>query len=161
MKWHQKHAVALAAAAVILGSTGVAYAADLGGMRTTVTMWLHGEQTELEARPTEDGGWNFYEEGSDEPVLGGGGVWYDFWGREHPISAQEVADSRRLEVNIAEDGTVWLEIEDGRWDITDLLEKTGTAHVHAKEMYVTIEEGGTLLTGGPVPEPDVTYTELD
>ena len=74
MNFWQKHAAALGAALVIAGSTGVAYAADLGGIRTTVNVWLHGEQKELEAVPDGSGGYEFYETGSDEPIGGGGGI---------------------------------------------------------------------------------------
>lgn len=51
MKFYTKHAAAVAAAMVIVASTGVAYAADLGGLRTTVNVWLRGENKEIVADP--------------------------------------------------------------------------------------------------------------
>ena len=53
MKKTRKHAymgtaAAIAAALLIAGSTGVAYAANVGGIQRTIQLWIHGDQTDAE-----------------------------------------------------------------------------------------------------------------
>ena len=159
----QKHAAALGAALVIAGSTGVAYAADLGGIRTTVNVWLHGEQKELEAVPDGSGGYEFYETGSDEPIGGGGGIWYDENGVEHAASAQEVAENLASPVEVREDGTVWLSVNDQTWDITDYIQSGKAENFHAGSRYfrVLVEGTGVQTQTSDRPEPGIAYIELD
>ena len=44
---HRNLLVAAVAMLVVLAGSGTAYAADLGGIRETVQMWIHGEQTDV------------------------------------------------------------------------------------------------------------------
>lgn len=163
MNFWQKHAAALGAALVIAGSTGVAYAADLGGIRTTVNVWLHGEQKELEAVPDGSGGYEFYETGSDEPIGGGGGIWYDENGVEHEASAQDVAENLASPVEVREDGTVWLSVNDRTWDITDYIQSGKSENFHAGSRYfrVLVEGTGVQTQTSDRPEPGIAYIELD
>ena len=61
MKNSRKHAymnkIAAAAAvvAVLAGSTGVAYAANVGGIQRTLQLWLYGDQTNAELVIDENG----------------------------------------------------------------------------------------------------------
>ena len=41
-----KTAAAVIAGCIILGGTGTAYAANVGGIQRTVQIWLHGDQTQ-------------------------------------------------------------------------------------------------------------------
>lgn len=163
MNFWQKHAAALGAALVIAGSTGVAYAADLGGIRTTVNVWLHGEHTQLDAVPNGTGGYEFYETGSDEPIGGGGGVWIDENGVEHAASAQEVAENLASPVEVREDGTVWLSVNDRTWDITDYIQSGKSENFHAGSRYfrVLVEGTGVQTQTSDRPEPGIAYIELD
>lgn len=163
MNFWQKHAAALGAALVIAGSTGVAYAADLGGIRTTVNVWLHGEHTQLDAVPNGTGGYEFYETGSDEPIGGGGGVWIDENGVEHAASAQEVAENLASPVEVREDGTVWLSVNDQTWDITDYIQSGKSENFHAGSRYfrVLVEGTGVQTQTSDRPEPGIAYIELD
>ncbi|OLU45968.1 hypothetical protein [Faecalibaculum rodentium] len=163
MNFWQKHAAALGAALVIAGSTGVAYAADLGGIRTTVNVWLHGEHTQLDAVPNGTGGYEFYETGSDEPIGGGGGVWIDENGVEHAASAQEVAENLASPVEVREDGTVWLSVNDQTWDITDYIQSGKAENFHAGSRYfrVLVEGTGVQTQTSDRPEPGIAYIELD
>lgn len=163
MNFWQKHAAALGAALVIAGSTGVAYAAVLGGIRTTVNVWLHGEHTQLDAVPNGTGGYEFYETGSDEPIGGGGGVWIDENGVEHAASAQEVAENLASPVEVREDGTVWLSVNDQTWDITDYIQSGKAENFHAGSRYfrVLVEGTGVQTQTSDRPEPGIAYIELD
>ncbi|WP_276927667.1 hypothetical protein [Faecalibaculum rodentium] len=163
MNFWQKHAAALGAALVIAGSTGVAYAADLGGIRTTVNVWLHGEHTQLDAVPNGTGGYEFYETGSDEPIGGGGGVWIDENGVEHAASAQEVAENLASPVEVREDGTVWLSVNEQTWDITDYIQSGKAENFHAGSRYfrVLVEGTGVQTQTSDRPEPGIAYIELD
>ena len=163
MNFWQKHAAALGAALVIAGSTGVAYAADLGGIRTTVNVWLHGEHTQLDAVPNGTGGYEFYETGSDEPIGGGGGVWIDENGVEHAASAQEVAENLASPVEVREDGTVWLSVNDQTWDITDYIQSGKAENFHAGSRYfrVLVEGTGVQTQTSDRSEPGIAYIELD
>lgn len=163
MNFWQKHAAALGAALVIAGSTGVAYAADLGGIRTTVNVWLHGEQKELEAVPDGSGGYEFYENGSDEPIGGGGGIWYDENGVEHAASAQEVADNMKPPVEILDDGRVTLELKEKVWDITGEVQRGKEAYFHAGDLYiqVLVEEESVSTQMSETPETGIIYIELE
>ena len=42
-----KTAAAVIAGCIILGGTGTAYAANVGGIQRTVQIWLHGDQTTI------------------------------------------------------------------------------------------------------------------
>ncbi|MEY8468932.1 hypothetical protein [Faecalibaculum rodentium] len=163
MNFWQKHAAALGAALVIAGSTGVAYAADLGGIRTTVNVWLHGEQKELEAVPDGSGGYEFYENGSDEPIGGGGGIWYDENGVEHEASAQDVADNMKPPVEILDDGRVTLELKEKVWDITGEVQRGKEAYFHAGDLYiqVLVEEESVSTQMSETPETGIIYIELE
>ena len=163
MNFWQKHAAALGAALVIAGSTGVAYAADLGGIRTTVNVWLHGEHTQLDAVPNGTGGYEFYETGRDESIGGGGGVWIDENGVEHAASAQEVAENLASPVEVREDGTVWLSVNEQTWDITDYIQSGKAENFHAGSRYfrVLVEGTGVQTQTSDRPEPGIAYIELD
>lgn len=162
MSFWKKHAMALAAAMVIVGSTGVAYAADLGGIRTTVNVWLHGEQTQLDAVPNGSGGYEFYENGSDQPVGGGGGVWIDEDGVEHQASAEEVAENLAAPVEVREDGSVWVSVKDRTWDVSGYFREGKEASFHANGKYIQakLEDGSIQTQTTDQPEPGIEYIEL-
>ena len=65
-----KAADAAAAAALIVCSTGVAYAANVGGIQRTIQLWVHGDQTNAEL-VIEDGHYSYsvsYQEDGSAPV---------------------------------------------------------------------------------------------
>lgn len=109
------------------------------GIRTQVTYWLNGSLEEIEAVSNEDGGYDFYKEGEDEPFVSGGGVWIDDFGNEHALDAQDVADSTLNEdVHIKDDDTIWLKTRLGEWDITDLFRDQDTVRVTDGDRYYEI-----------------------
>ena len=50
-----KTAAAVIAGCIILGGTGTAYAANVGGIQRTVQIWLHGDQTQATLDVSNDG----------------------------------------------------------------------------------------------------------
>ena len=64
----------MSALVLVLSGGTICYANDVGGIRTIVTSWFEGKQTQIEAVDDGDLGYNFYKENEDEPFMGGGGV---------------------------------------------------------------------------------------
>ncbi len=73
------------------------YAADPGGIRTTVTLWLDGQAHEAEVEKVNDNTWTIRKKGdkdTDYPVKSsGGGVFIDEDGINYGLEAQDVTDS--------------------------------------------------------------------
>lgn len=118
--------VASAAACVlIVGSATVAYAADVGGIQRSIQLWLHGEQTNVTIE--FDGSGNYEIDYVDEEGIsqhrGGGGIAYDFFGNERPLTEKELlAEMNAPEVVYQEDGSVWVYWYDQKIDITHKFE---------------------------------------
>lgn len=139
-----------AAVVCLLGATG-AYAADLGGIRTTFTSWFNGEQTSVEAVPNEgENGYTFYSDG--EYIGAGGGVAYDDFGNEIPLNADDVYENSFTETITEEDGRIILTAKDRKVDLTDLFRDANPIHVtltvNGQLKYYEIEKiGGEDLQG--------------
>ena len=71
-----KTAAAVIAGCIILGGTGTAYAANVGGIQRTVQIWLHGDQTQATLDVSNDGTYTmeYYNEDGILQQTGGGGV---------------------------------------------------------------------------------------
>lgn len=162
---------AIAGAAAILMTATCVYAADVGGIRTTVAGWFKGEKVTFEAVPNGDNGYDFYKEGSDVPEFGGGGIIYERDGSETPMSAQELLENSTGEdLRLEEDGTVMLYLKDRSYDITKWCEYDKPAYFIAtvdgniRYMTVTIEDKGNSTSFSSDSEPFdgvAEYIELD
>ena len=99
--------VSIAAAVVlIIGVTGGAYAADLGGFRNTVDTWLYGEPVQAEIEEVSEG--NFVIHYPDGRTRETGGVYYDSEGNAHGVTEEDIiAELDYPEVVKNEDGTVF------------------------------------------------------
>ena len=92
-KLQKKHKMGVAAAAImgclIIGGTGTAYAANVGGIQRTVQLWIHGDQTTATLTMEEDGTQTYKIDYSDEngeaQEIQGGGISMDANGQEHPL----------------------------------------------------------------------------
>lgn len=165
-------AVAMLIAALLVGSLTAAYAADLGGFRQMVTLWVHGQPTDaqVEVYTGEDGGVDVEyasegdEEGSPAPAsyvvtwtdengeerqMMGGGVAMERDGTERPLTMDEYLESLDgtavEQVEITEDGRVMLYWYDIAEDITDRFED-GVCRLtltHGEvTMYFTVIDAG-------------------
>lgn len=168
-KKHRKNiAVAAAVAcAVVIGAGGTAYAADLGGIQEKISMWLYGTQREVNVTENGEngyGGYTFtYMQDGETKSIGGGGVSIDADGNETWLSADEVAAemSNFADIDVDEDGKVWIYYYDQKVDITDSFDENGICNLtlthEDKTVYLEItkdEDGGYSLTQTENPTAD-------
>lgn len=133
-----KKVVAAGAAIVLVsGSMTAAYAADIGGIQQKLTMWFHGEQTEVTAREHGENSYKYTftdEEGKKQEFVAGG-VTIDDSGNEHPISAQEILDDFTDRISASDNGKIYLFYFDKQQkiDITDLFGNEDVCRVAVKD----------------------------
>ena len=138
-------AIALAAAILLLVACGSAYAADLGGIQSRVQVWIQGELTDVTLEITPEGSYTmaYTDENGEAVVREGGGAAYDFFGRERPLTQDEIIEHlNEPEVVYEDDGTVWVCCGDQKTEITDRFDDNGICHVKLtggeKPIYMTI-----------------------
>lgn len=137
------------AACLILTMAVTAYAADIGGIRRIIQIWLHGEQTTA-VLDIQNGQYTLTdEEGSF--IKGGGGVAFEPDGSERPLTEEEIlAHLEHPEVIYQEDGSIWLYYRGQKIDITDRFDEEGYCYLELQDgeevLYATIEKNGGLAT---------------
>lgn len=152
---HKKHRknIAVAAAiacAVVIGGSGTAYAADIGGIQEKISVWLYGKQTEVNVTENGDGGYTFtYDRGNGtEGMSAYGGVSFNADGSETWLTANELAEQINNSASVEKDanGKVWVYYYDQKQDITDLLEKNDICRItmthEGKTIHLAISENG-------------------
>lgn len=155
-------ATTFASFALVLLCSISAYAANIGGIRHKVNIWLHGDMTEVSIEEVSEGQFEItYPDGS---VRGTGGVSIGDDGNEQWETLEEV-EERLLndpEVEKDEDGRIWLYLRDHKIDITKQIEKQGYAQEKIKDGlladYITVvwdEDGGYSLGTDYHKFPDV------
>lgn len=135
--------------AVMIGCMGVAYAADVGGIRETIEIWFNGRQVEagvVDYSGDGKGGYAFeINENGETRTVSGGGVAIDENGVESALSPEEVADAFAIDVDVDENGRVWLYHYGQSYDITDLMAH-GKCKVSldngANPLYFDVEDNG-------------------
>lgn len=145
--------VAVCAAALMIAAMAtVAYAADVGGIQRTIRYWLHGEPGTALLTMKEPGNYvvTYEDENGEEVTMGGGGVAMDGFGRERPLTEDEIIESlNRPTVEYLEDGTVWVYYKDQSMEITDKFED-GIANIQIPDgdetlyMSVRYQDGYTI-----------------
>lgn len=137
------------AACLIFTMAVTAYAADIGGIRRIIQIWLHGEQTTA-VLDIQNGQYTLTdEEGSF--IKGGGGVAFEPDGSERPLTEEEIlAHLEHPEVIYQEDGRIWLYYRGQKIDITDRFDEEGYCYLELRDaeevLYATIEKNGGLAT---------------
>lgn len=145
-----------AAIVLLLGLTSVAYASNLGGIQRTVQIWLHGDQTAA-TLVVEQGDHTSYsatyedDEGNTHEIQGGG-VAYDFFGREKPLSEEDILEQLNApDVVYNDDGSVWVYYYEQKLDITDKFDEDGVCYVQLNDggrpLYMTVKYQGGYATG--------------
>ena len=136
-----------AAALMIAAMASVAYAADVGGIRRAVQVWIHGDQTNA-VMDIQNGHYllSYEDENGETQTVGGGGVAIDAFGRERPLTEEELLEELNSpKVELLEDGTVWVYYQDQKMEITDRFEN-GVCYVQLKDggkvLYLTVEADG-------------------
>ena len=149
-----------AAALMIVAMASVAYAADVGGIRRTVQIWIRGDQTNA-VMEVKDGRYSlsYEDENGNSRVMGGGGVAMDAFGRERPLTEEELLEELNSpEVARLEDGSVWVYYRDQKMEITDKFEN-GVCYVQLKDgektLYLTVDsESGYSMSPHGYVQPD-------
>ena len=149
----RKRIVALVAAVAIIAVLATAaYAADIGGIRRTVQIWLHGDQTDavLEVNRNEDltteYALTYTDENGETHQAHGGGIAVED-GVERPLTDEEIMEHLNdPEVFYNDDGTVTVFYLGQSIDITDKFDEDGLCYVQVKRdgkpLYLTIKYGG-------------------
>lgn len=157
--------LAMSIAAAVLGGSGIAYAADYGGIRTTITGRLSGQQHTFDVDETEDG-YRFKDSKTGETALVAGGVVFDENGNEVRATAQELAEMNSRSVELNEQGQIMLYYQSASCDITDLFKDSSHADVQfeadGQTLYSSIDrrESSFEFSFQEAPEPGVEYVHL-
>jgi hypothetical protein len=140
MNFRAMHGISRVAAAVVtvctvaIGSAGVCYANDIGGIRTTLQMWINGNSQEVEVIQTGESSYAVYNENGEE-TMGFGGLSFDEDGNEIPMSAEELAGYMNNDcyLEITEDGRYIFSYKNLTEDVTDQLDKNGNLYIHVED----------------------------
>lgn len=163
-----KPAAAFGLAAAIFAGSGAAYAADLGGIRTTVEGWFHGGRHTFDVEETKKGEYMFTDPETGES-FGGGGIAY-INGKEVQLSPEEVLQgSTETSFEKTEDGRWMLYLYDQSFDLTDDFRKTDKLKVSVTTqkgvMYFNLEvdsDGNCSLQSSMDPDGSLRdYISLD
>ena len=157
-------AAAACACLVIVGSSRIAYAANVGGIQRTIQLWMYGDQTDVTI--DFDGSGNYSMEYTDADgntrELGGGGFAVDADGTKRALTEDELIWLLFEEVDVSynDDGRIMLYFQGQVADITDKFENdicyiflNGTdLNGTDVSLYVTVlkaEDGGFPIASSP------------
>lgn len=133
---------------LVIALSGVAYATDLGGIQRTVQIWFHGDQTDA-VLVLEEGEYTltYADENGEEHVQQGGGKAFDIFGKERPLTEEELMmNINTPEVVYNDDGTVFVYYKNQKLDITDAFDEDGICYVELKDggtsIYMTVDLDG-------------------
>ena len=163
-------AAAIAVCFLVVGSVGVSYAADLGGIRTKFGIWMNGSKQDVEVVQIEDGSYIVRDENGDQN-MGFGGVAIDEEGNEVPMTAEELVGymNNDCHLEITEDGRYIFSYKNLIEDVTDQLDRKGELHIHVEDPaneytyfnITDIEHGGYSVDSGRKPSFGKKYYEVD
>lgn len=136
--------------ALLAAISTVAYAANIGNIQNKIQIWRNGAETDAVLEITNPGEYvlKYTDENGKEHSQIGGGVAVGLFGKERPLTEEELLmDLNVPEAIYEDDGTVKVCWYDQSVDITDKFED-GVCHVILKcgkeTMYVTVRYGEGL-----------------
>ena len=135
----------LAVGVLLLGSTGVAYANDIGGIQRKIQVFLHGEKTDVTFEFDGNGNYkmDYIDAEGNNKNGGGGGVAFNADGSERPLTEEELMEEfSQPDVIYNEDGSVIVYWYGQEIDITDKFkdEICYLELVNGEEkLYMTVE----------------------
>lgn len=162
-------AAVVTTATVLIGSAGVCYACDLGGIRTNLNLWINGSNQTVEVTDLGNGSYEYVDENGNEH--GFGGVAIDEFGNETPLTAEDLAESMNndcfLEKN--EDGRYIFYYKNLQADVTDSIDSNGNLYVHVEDPsneytyfnFSEISDNGLSEYSDNKPLDGVDYLEID
>ena len=141
-----KTAAAIVTGCILIGGTGTAYAANVGGIQRTIQLWIHGDQTTATLNVSDDGTYTmeYYDEDGNLSQSGGGGIAMDADGTTRPLTEAELlAEIDSPEVEYEEDGSVWVYYHNQSVEITDKFNEDKVCYVKIadgnKTLYLTVK----------------------
>ena len=136
-------AVSFAACVVLFTASVTAYAADMGGIKSAIKLWIEGAQTDATIN-FGDGTYTvkYTDSRGVEYNQGGGGYKLEDDGSKTPLTKEELIEHfNSPEVEYKEDGSVWVYYFEQKIDITDKF-KDGICYLKLvredKTLYMTI-----------------------
>ena len=137
------------AACLVFTLAVTAYAADIGGIRRLIQIWLYGEQTTA-VLDVQNGQYTLTEEDGSF-IRGGGGVAFEPDGSERPLTEAEILEHLdQPELYHKEDGTIWVYYHGQKIEITDRFDEDGYCYLELRNgteiLYATIERNGGMTT---------------
>ena len=137
------------AACLVFTLAVTAYAADIGGIRRLIQIWLYGEQTTA-VLDVQNGQYTLTEEDGSF-IRGGGGVAFEPDGSERPLTEEEILEHLdQPELYHKEDGTIWVYYRGQKIEITDRFDADGYCYLELRNgteiLYATIERNGGMAT---------------
>lgn len=142
--------VLLLAACLIFTLAVTAYAADIGGIRRIIQIWLYGEQTTAELIAHDNNYTILDEDGS--VIMSGGGIAIEEDGTERPLTEDEILkhlDQPDLVHHL--DGSMWIYDHGYKIELTkDMFDEDGYCYLELRGgeniLYVTIDKNGGMMT---------------
>ena len=160
-KTNSRRIIGLVLAACLVFTLAVtAYAADIGGIRRIIKLWIQGEQTTVTLDIQEGNYTVTAEDGS--PIISGGGVVMEADGSTRPVTEEEILTHLdQPDLHHKEDGTIWVYYREQKIEITDMFDDSGFCYLELQDdngiLYVLVDKQGglsTSSTGFPTPWPD-------
>ena len=160
-KTNSRRIIGLVLAACLVFTLAVtAYAADIGGIRRIIKLWIQGEQTTVTLDVQEGNYTVTAEDGS--PIISGGGVVMEADGSTRPVTEEEILTHLdQPDLHHKEDGTIWVYYREQKIEITDMFDDSGFCYLELQDdngiLYVLVDKQGglsTSSTGYPTPWPD-------
>lgn len=137
---------------LLFGCARVAYAADVGGIRRTIQIWIHGDQTNA-VMDIQNGHYtvSYEDAGGNTHEFGGGGVAFNPDGSERSLTEEEIMEHlSQPEVEYRDDGTVWIYYMEQAMEITDQFNEDSVCFLQLKDgdktLYVTVKYGNGYAT---------------
>ena len=151
-------AIAVAAVILLVGACGAAYATDIGGIQSKVQLWIKGELTDVTLDISTNGNASEYavtftDADGVEREIHGGGVAIGLFGKERPLTEEEILEHlNEPEVVYEDDGSVWVYYGSEKVEITDMFDADGFCYVKLtggkKPVYMTIKYQEGYSTSG-------------
>lgn len=149
-----------AVVALVLALAGITYAANVGGIQRTVQLWFHGDQTDA-VLDIQDGSYtvSYEDENGESHEQSGGGVAFDMFGRERPVTEEEILEQLDMpEVEYEDSGKIMVYYHSQSIDITDKFDDDGICYVQLKDgdktLYLTVKyQNGYCISETRFPSP--------
>ena len=160
-KTNSRRIIGLVLAACLVFTLAVtAYAADIGGIRRIIKLWIQGEQTTV-TLDVQEGNYTVTAE-DGFPIISGGGVVMEADGSTRPVTEKEILTHLdQPDLHHKEDGTIWVYYREQKIEITDMFDDSGFCYLELQDdngiLYVLVDKQGglsTSSTGYPTPWPD-------